>query len=411
MTMYQANAPLFASKDPTQELAKLLMSQGQRKKIDTVGEGIASAVGDIGNALMMGKRLKVDKAEKASDSRNLLTALQIGKGFEAGTDKNGVNWSTSLPGDKNAMAEILMQNERTQPVAERMLLGDMDREQDLQAKIAEAKALMPYEIQLARAKYAASGGGESPAPVKIANQITQYLNAAKNAKTPQEKQQYIFQANLLAQSAKMYEKNTTAFGTGGDMSLTALPGYNDFVTNKAAADETGKKEVDLDINPKIAGAEKTAELNAVRDGATTDAAILDAQTLPIIQDLKGLNEKSFNAPYLDTIQPIAKVTGIGKEQATTTDLMKQARLDMAAPLAKQLGVNPTDKDFQATLDRIFDINASKESRAAQIQALENRIKAKASARRTVTGAPAAPTAPPAAPKPRLKYNPATGDFE
>jgi hypothetical protein len=405
--MYQASSPLFAPKDPTQELAKLLMSQGQRKKIETVGEGIASAVGDIGNALMMSKRLKMDKAERASDSRNLLTALQIGKGFEAGTDKNGINWSNSLPGDKNAMAEILMQNERTQPVAERMLLGDMDREQDLQAKIAEAKALMPYEIQLARAKYAASGGGESPAPVKIANQITQYLNAAKNAKTPQEKQQYIFQANLLAQSAKMYEKNTTAFGAGGDMSLNALPGYNDFVTSKSAADETGKKEVDLVMNPQIAGAEKAAELNAVREGQKTDADLIDAQTLPIIDSLKGLNEKTFNAPYLETIQPAAKVTGIGKEQATATDLMRQARLDMAAPLAKQLGVNPTDRDFQATLDRIFDINASKDSRAAQINALEARIKAKAAARRGMQPQTAAPSAP----KPRLKYNPTTGEFE
>jgi hypothetical protein len=68
---------------------------------------------------------------------------------------------------------------------------------------------------------------------------------------------------------------------------------------------------------------------------------------------------------------------------------------LAAPLAKQLGVNPTDKDFQASLDRIFDINASKSSRAAQIEALSNRIKSRM---RTIGGGESLPPELPAQPK-------------
>lgn len=71
------------------------------------------------------------------------------------------------------------------------------------------------------------------------------------------------------------------------------------------------------------------------------------------------------------------------------DLLKQARIDLAAPLAKQLGVNPTDKDFQASLDRIFDMGTTQESRAAQIQELQNRINQRRDVLRQSAGMPPA----------------------
>ena len=49
--------------------------------------------------------------------------------------------------------------------------------------------------------------------------------------------------------------------------------------------------------------------------------------------------------------------------------LRQLRLNLAAPLAKQLGVNPTDKDFENTLNQIFNENESKATRRAQINLL------------------------------------------
>ena len=94
------------------------------------------------------------------------------------------------------------------------------------------------------------------------------------------------------------------------------------------------------------------------------------ETKGIFDELLSLNQGTIDAPYAEAFQPFLKVGG--SDKATKLDLMKQARLELAAPMAKQLGVNPTDKDFQASLDRIFDATASKKSRAAQINSLRKR---------------------------------------
>ena len=142
-------------------------------------------------------------------------------------------------------------------------------------------------------------------------------------------------------------------------------------------------------NPKQAqtsfeAATDIAKLSAVEDakvraGAAADerkVAKMENDTLPILQDMLAINEKTLDMPYAGTgiVQGGARM--VNPEAATQMDLLKQNRLDLAAPLAKQLGVNPTDKDFQATLNRIFDENASKASRKAQIENLMKKIQRK-----------------------------------
>lgn len=139
---------------------------------------------------------------------------------------------------------------------------------------------------------------------------------------------------------------------------------------------------DLKYKPDIAYNTEAEKQKAEREGIApkeletkrSQAYVAALEAAPLLKTLKDLNEGTIDAPYAAAFQPILKMTD--SQKAVNLDLMKQARLELAAPLAKQLGVNPTDKDFQASLDRIFDISSTKESRAAQIKALTNRVMSK-----------------------------------
>ncbi len=97
----------------------------------------------------------------------------------------------------------------------------------------------------------------------------------------------------------------------------------------------------------------------------------DADTLPILQDMLKYNSGTLDIPYAGALQPLIRLQDQGK--AENMALLKQAQLGLAAPLAKQLGVNPTDKDFQNTLDQIFNENESKATREKQLKTLIRRI--------------------------------------
>jgi len=127
---------------------------------------------------------------------------------------------------------------------------------------------------------------------------------------------------------------------------------------------------ELDIAKE--GAKASAQEAAKSFQAQKEKKKMDMDTLPILQDMLKLNEGTVDAPYAGGVIGTAVSRVMTPEQATNMDLLKQNRLDLAAPLAKQLGVNPTDKDFQATLDRIFDANASKKSREEQIRNMINK---------------------------------------
>ncbi len=127
---------------------------------------------------------------------------------------------------------------------------------------------------------------------------------------------------------------------------------------------------------------KDSEIDANKQQMAQDIEVskirkTDIDTIPVLRDMLTLNEDTVDAPYAGS-GPVKMVTRgydavSGKNTTGPMDLLQQNRLDIAAPLAKQLGVNPTDSDFQNTLNRIFDANASKVSRKNQIENLIKKI--------------------------------------
>ena len=143
--------------------------------------------------------------------------------------------------------------------------------------------------------------------------------------------------------------------------------------NPVQANDTFKTQNDI----AAAGAKARAEAMAKLDADQISLGLTDKKTLPIIDAMLRINEGTPDIPYADTGIGRAVLRTVGnKEKSTNLDLLRQNRLDLAAPLAKQLGVNPTDKDFQSTLDRIVDLNSTKESRTSQLNNLKAKILAR-----------------------------------
>ena len=97
----------------------------------------------------------------------------------------------------------------------------------------------------------------------------------------------------------------------------------------------------------------------------------DQNSINILRDMIAYNDKTLDIPYVQYAQTGARF--FNPEAAKSLDLLAQNRLELATPLAKQLGVNPTDKDFQAQLDRIVNLSGDKASRAAQLNNIIKRI--------------------------------------
>lgn len=216
-------------------------------------------------------------------------------------------------------------------------------------------------------------GGTLPSAIQIANKLGE-LRKAQDTQG----------INDLIMGGKLADRGLVQLDDG---SYLPAEGYGAAIgsigAQKKGMEQQAQKNVDLAMNPLISGADTSAknqaDINSIApkefEQKRVSADIGAKETMPIIGNLLQLNEGTIDSPYASAFQPFLKVGG--SDKATKLDLMKQARLEAAAPLAKQLGVNPTDKDFQASLDRIFDINATKESRAAQIAALGQRVKGKA----------------------------------
>ena len=132
-----------------------------------------------------------------------------------------------------------------------------------------------------------------------------------------------------------------------------------------AADLTGKPL----IESAVVSARNIADL-------LSKQGLSDDQAMPLLDGLDSLNESTFDTPYANVAQVPAQFLDKYKDQTVAFDLMEQSRTNLAIPLAKALGVNPTDKDFNATLDSIFNVKSSKASRRAQIAALRRRIAAR-----------------------------------
>ncbi len=147
-------------------------------------------------------------------------------------------------------------------------------------------------------------------------------------------------------------------------------GTTDVLAAQELAKQDASNQSDLSYKPQIAASVKAAENMA---DMLSKQNIGDVQAMPLIDQLDQLNESTFDTPYANIAQVPAQFLDEYKNQTVAFDLMEQNRTNLAIPLAKALGVNPTDKDFQATLDSIFNIKSSKASRRAQIANLRTRI--------------------------------------
>lgn len=241
------------------------------------------------------------------------------------------------------------------------------------------------EIEAAKYKMQNPTVGQPiPAAKQLADEYIKNMELAAKAATPEEKQVYLNRNNALDKFAKTVDRGVINSPDGGYISA---PGYDQLLAQRkglsSGADEQAKQIQKTMYEPTREGLNKTAEENAAlaamepkkREEKRIETKIAAEEATPLLENLSALNEGTIDSPYAAAFQPFLKVGG--SDKATALDLMKQARLELAAPLAKQLGVNPTDKDFQASLDRIFDVNATKKSRAAQIQALKTRVEGRA----------------------------------
>ena len=228
------------------------------------------------------------------------------------------------------------------------------------------------------------------------------LKAQQGGDSPANVREYEYYKTLSPEDQKTYErvKRSQQWLNLGDRFESPQPGGPAMMPKGLPPEqqpalkgdqEREKQEATLDFAKDI-------ELEKARGktaGAEEEAGISDERAIPVIEQLRGYNAKSFEMPYADAISGVARLSPFDSTQkkVKNTELMRQARLDMAAPLAKQLGVNPTDKDFQASLDRIFDLNSNQESRAAQIDALEQRIRGRVTDRAERAGSVNATTPP------------------
>jgi hypothetical protein len=337
--------------DRRRRMAQALTDQGKQPQSTEVIGGYAvkqSPTAALAKALTAGlggyqEGQAAQMEQSNTDARQKLLAEAVAK---MGTDPKGG-------------AAMLLQNEDTSNMG-----------MDLYADILGGERSIDLARQRAQIDAQYRAPTQAPAPLQVANA---YLEALQSGDT--------VRANAIREFAKTQEKGTFTTPSG---EIAPLPGIENTLSALEEAKQTGQNISDLQYKPDIAGAEEAAKLEQQlvmepKIAATTEStkaeanqARSDAQAMPILEDMLTNNAQTFDTPYLQTLQGPAKLAG-NKQQTTAFDLMKQNRLNLAAPLAKALGVNPTDKDFQATLERIVDMGATKTSREAQIRNLMAQI--------------------------------------
>lgn len=123
------------------------------------------------------------------------------------------------------------------------------------------------------------------------------------------------------------------------------------------------QEADVEVE-KIRSIEQIkADMKAEKERKESEAST--KSSVNMVDRMIDLNKGTVSGAYAGLRQPITRITN--PDAAKSFAQLRQARLRVAAPLAKQLGVNPTDKDFQNTLDQIFDENEPRETRDAQLK--------------------------------------------
>jgi hypothetical protein len=245
--------------------ARKMLEDADGMEVKSHAQGLAKLLQAGLGSYNINKLVGEDKEQQGFANRTMADALKLGTGSKAGLDPTtGIKWEGDLAPDKQGMMAMLLQNERTAPIAQNFMMGDITSQRDLENDITRAKALLPFEIEKARAVAAAGGNGRPPAAVEVANEIQNAIKAGDFER-----------ANLLAHTAKMYDRGINPFAppqTPADgkipqyFSPQEIQGYGDAVGGiagtKKGMETQAQKDVELVMEPQIAGAKVKAEYQA-----------------------------------------------------------------------------------------------------------------------------------------------------
>lgn len=337
--------PAKSTFDPAAELqvkfrrkmAEAMMKNGEQPQSTEVISGVAvkqSPLAALARALQQGlggyENAQADEADATiQTNRQKMMADAIGK---VGTDPNGA-------------ASMLAQDPTTAPSGMQIALEMMK----------DKKAM-----ELAQWKSAHGGDGDTPAAIKITQEAEKRLKAGD-----------VQGANLLLQVAKTYDKGINPFApvdpaaptTPGAAPVTpalapqAIGGYGDAAGSidktRSAAKEQGQKDVDLAMNPQIAGGEKTAQLNAQKmsDLESSDASINEFDAS--VNRFKDVLKETPNSKMGPIAGRYARVTA--DEKRTNLD---SAMNEMTLRAKGLLGM-PSANFSDADRDFITDISGGK----------------------------------------------------
>lgn len=378
-------APTDKSIDRKRLMAQAIMEQGKQPESTQVVNGYAvkqSPLSGLAKALTQGLGGAVGAQADAAESQKqdsarqtMAQALEAYSRSQAGgqtqlQDGGSINWNKA-PLDKSAQMyqNILMDNPDTAPLGMQAAMEGIayDTKFPKELELAREKARIEAQFRAPPSSVQEWQYGQShPEFLKY-----QQSEGAKSSKVWGDAQQLVAASIAAGQPIDImtaYGMAKSGLGVGRTMTggaVSPIPGALDTTGAFKSTEADAQNISDMTYDPQTEAAKVTAAADATQHRS-------DAQAMPILEDMLKNNEGTFDAPYLTTLQGPAKLAG-NQQQTTAFDLMKQNRLNLAAPLAKALGVNPTDKDFQATLERIVDVNATKDSRRAQIKNLQAQI--------------------------------------
>lgn len=341
--------------NPAQELevkrrrrmAEALMKRGEQPTGTEVVSGVAvrqSPLAALARAIQGGMGEYEDRQADQMDA-NILSNRQ----------KMMADAISKVGSDPNAAASMLAQDPNTASSGMQIALEMMK----------DKKAM-----ELAQFKAANGGDGAVPAPIKLANEIQSAIKSGDYDR-----------ANLLAQSAKMFDRGVNPYGPGG---VAPMDNYGDAVSSIQkmieAAKEQAKKNVDLDMNPQIAGKEKTAELNATKLDAleSSDAALNEFDA----------SKERFNQVLKET--PNSKMGPIAGRYARFTADEQRTNLDSAMNemtlRAKGLLGMPSANFSDADRDFLTDISGGKYAEHGGYEKVVQRMSKMASDQRSINDA-------------------------
>ena len=120
--------------------------------------------------------------------------------------------------------------------------------------------------------------------------------------------------------------------SAADFAPTGVPA--DIAESPVLAMERAKADIDVEKAERIG----TAAQERKQKAEEFKERKMAKQTVSMVDDMIKFNKGTVDLPYAGAVQGVARFTS--PEKAKNMALLQQSRLRLAAPLAKQLGVNP-----------------------------------------------------------------------